>query len=70
MSLEHGNLADPEYEPTDEELQELTHSAFADVAAKNVEALRKMHSGIAKLRAELMQQLVAFAAKEHSESAE
>jgi hypothetical protein len=70
MSLEHGNLADPDYEPTDEELQELTHSAFADVAAKNAEALRKVHAGIAQLRAELMLQFKASALKEHAESAE
>jgi hypothetical protein len=70
MSLEHGNLADPEYEPTDEELQELTHSAFADVAARNFEALRKLHAGIAELGAELMQQFDALTAKERTESAE
>lgn len=68
MSSEHGNLANPEYEPTDEELQELTRSAFADVAAKNAEALRRVHAGIAQSRARLMLQLEAFAPKEHAES--
>jgi hypothetical protein len=28
------NLRDPEFEPTDEELAELMHSAFAEVRAK------------------------------------
>jgi hypothetical protein len=46
----HGNLADPDYEPTDDELRELAHSAFADVAARNEQALRKIHEHIAELR--------------------
>ena len=29
------NLRDPEFEPTDEELAELMHSAFAEVRAKS-----------------------------------
>ena len=45
----HGNLADPDYEPTDEELAELTRSAFANVAAQNELALRKVHDEIAAL---------------------
>jgi hypothetical protein len=63
----HGNLADPSYEPTDDELQELVHSAFADVAARNQVALRAIHAKIAALRAELMLQ---FAAGPDTESAE
>jgi hypothetical protein len=59
MALAHGNLADPEYEPTDEELRDLVQCAFADVAARNQAALQKVHAEIATLRASLMQQLVA-----------
>ncbi|MET0790119.1 MAG: hypothetical protein ABW061_01235 [Polyangiaceae bacterium] len=69
MSPRHGNLADPDYEPTDEELQELSRSAFADVPAKNAEALRKVHARIAELRAGLTQQLEELVAKERAESA-
>lgn len=67
MASRHGNLADPRYEPTDEELQELVHSAFADVAARNQEALCSVHAKIAALRADLMLQ---FAARPAAESAE
>jgi hypothetical protein len=64
---QHGNLADPDYEPTDDELQELVHSAFVDVAARNQEALRLVHTQIAALRAGLMRQ---FATQSGAESAE
>jgi hypothetical protein len=50
----HGDLADPEYEPTDEELHELSRSAFSGVAARNEEALRRVHEEIAVLRKGLM----------------
>lgn len=59
MIFEHGNLADPEYEPTDEELSELVRRAFSDVASSNEAALRKVHAEIAALRVTLMQQLRA-----------
>jgi hypothetical protein len=55
----HGDLSDPDYEPTDEELRELVHSAFADVAAQNEAALRKIHAEIAVLREEVMAQFRA-----------
>ncbi|HEX3850905.1 MAG TPA: hypothetical protein VHW01_08055 [Polyangiaceae bacterium] len=67
MTSRHGNLADPDYEPTDEELGELVHSAFAEVAARNQEALRALHAKIAAMRTELMRQ---FAARSVAESAE
>ena len=67
MASQHGNLADPNYEPTDEELQELVHSAFAGVAERNQEALRRVHAQIAELRAELMRQ---FAIRSTTGSAE
>jgi hypothetical protein len=47
----HGDLSDPDYEPSDEELAELVHSAFRDVNARNLEALRRIHLEIAQLRA-------------------
>ncbi len=53
MSTRHGNLADPDYEPTDEELRELSRAAFEHVAANNAEALRKVHAHIAELRTAL-----------------
>lgn len=48
----HGNLADPSYEPTDEELQELSRSAFQNVAKQHEEALSRLRAEIAKLSAE------------------
>lgn len=58
MASAHGNLADPEYEPTDEELDELVHSAFAGVREQNEAALRKVHAEILTIRVGLMQQLL------------
>jgi hypothetical protein len=58
MALAHGNLADPDYEPTDEELGELVHSAFAGVRAQNEAALHKVHEEIVTIRAGLMQRLL------------
>lgn len=63
----HGNLADPDYEPTDEELRELVHSAFAGVVSRNAEALRVVHAEIAALRADLV---LRFAERSRAESAE
>lgn len=57
MASAHGNLADPEYEPTDEELGELVHSAFAGVREQNEAALREVHAEILTIRARLMQRL-------------
>jgi len=37
-------LGDPNYEPTDEELAELMHEAFADVPARNAAALAKLEN--------------------------
>jgi hypothetical protein len=48
------NFGDPSYEPSDEELAELMHEAFADVPARNAAALAKLHEGIARLREEAM----------------
>ena len=35
MAVKRANFADPDYEPTDEDLRELSREAFADVARKN-----------------------------------
>lgn len=48
------NFGDPSYEPTDEELAELMHEAFAEVAARNAAAMAKLHERIASLRDEAM----------------
>jgi hypothetical protein len=48
------NFGDPSFEPTDEELAELMHEAFADVPARNAAALAQIHEDIAKLRAEAL----------------
>ena len=46
------NLADPDFEPTDEQLEDLFKRAFADVAVRHREALAKLHEEIAQLRIE------------------
>jgi predicted Zn-dependent protease with MMP-like domain len=48
------NFGDPSFEPTDEELAELMHEAFAEVPAQNAEALARIHSEVARLREEAM----------------
>jgi hypothetical protein len=45
------NLADPSYEPSDEELQELSRAAFADVPARRKAALERLRAEIRTLRA-------------------
>ena len=47
------DLADPDFEPTDEQLVELSKRAFADVPAENQKALDEVRSRIEKLRAEV-----------------
>jgi hypothetical protein len=44
-------LADPDYEPTDAELRELSRAAFSEVAARHQAALAKVYDEIAALRA-------------------
>jgi hypothetical protein len=51
------NLADPTIEPTDEQLQELSREAFADVAARNRASLDRLRSQVAVLR----EKAIAFA---------
>ncbi|MBI2389393.1 MAG: hypothetical protein HYV09_07330 [Deltaproteobacteria bacterium] len=45
------NLADPNYEPTDEELRELMHRAFQGVTARRALAEREMRERMAEARA-------------------
>ena len=42
------NFGDPSYEPTDEELAELMHEAFADVPARRAAALARLHDEITR----------------------
>lgn len=49
------NLADPSYEPSDEELQELSRAAFADVATRRKAALARLRAEIRSLRAAVLQ---------------
>lgn len=51
------NFGDPSFEPTDEELAELMHEAFAEVPARNAEALARIHSEIAVLREQALARL-------------
>lgn len=53
------NLADPSYEPSDEELQQLARDAFADVPANIVEAQRRNMLEIESLRREALARLAA-----------
>ena len=41
------NFADPEYEPTDEELAELMHEAFSGIQEAREQSLREMRARIA-----------------------
>jgi hypothetical protein len=51
------NLADPNFEPTDEQLRQLSKSAFADVAQQNRRNLESMRQRIKAARVQLLQDL-------------
>jgi hypothetical protein len=51
------NLADPDVEPTDEELEELMRLAFADVKRSHDESLARLRAEIARLRDEALRAL-------------
>ena len=53
------NLADPEFEPTDEQLGELFKRAFADVDNKHRESLARLRAEIARLRADARRRVAA-----------
>ncbi len=57
-------LADPDYEPTDEELMALSRAAFADVGERHRRALAKLHAEIAEAR---RQQRLALSKGAHGE---
>jgi hypothetical protein len=44
------NFGDPSYEPTDEDLADLMHEAFADVPGRRAAALARLHHEITRLR--------------------
>lgn len=48
------NLADPAFEPTDEQLVELSRGAFAHVAERRRAALARVHADVAKRREEAL----------------
>jgi hypothetical protein len=51
------NLADPDFEPTDEQLIGLSKRAFAGVAARYSAALAKLHADIQVMSAQAMRDL-------------
>lgn len=51
------NMADPEFEPTDEELQQLSREAFAHIPLQRAELAAKMRTRIAELREQSLERL-------------
>ncbi len=47
-----GNLADPGYEPSDDDLARLMHDAFEHLGSAREESLRAMRARIERLQAE------------------
>ena len=52
--MEAPNLADPDFEPSDEQFAELMRRAFAGVTEAHLETLRKLHAEIAVQSAEAL----------------
>jgi len=52
-----GRFADPDYEPTDEELKALARDAFSEVRQKHERALEKLYEEIAAARAKQRESL-------------
>lgn len=50
----HANFGDREFEPTDEDLQQLSREAFADVASLRMTAQQEMRTRIAALRVDAL----------------
>jgi hypothetical protein len=48
------NLADPDYEPTDDDLTRLAREAFADVVPRHLAALQRLREAITLERARLL----------------
>lgn len=57
------NFADPEFEPSDDELRELSREAFADVASLRAESNERLRARIAVLRGESFARLSEFLAR-------
>ncbi|KAB2903388.1 MAG: hypothetical protein F9K40_07190 [Kofleriaceae bacterium] len=51
------NLADPDFEPTDEQLQTLSKRAFADVARQHADALQRLEAAIAERRKAVLERV-------------
>jgi hypothetical protein len=51
------NLADPEFEPSDEQLQELSRAAFAHLAEARRESDERLRREIAELRQKALDSL-------------
>ena len=49
------NLADPEFEPTDEQLMGLSTRAFAGVAQARADALSNLRAEISRFRAQALE---------------
>jgi hypothetical protein len=60
--LEPVNLADPECEPTDEQLRELMAGAFAGVREQRERALQRIRAEIEAARAVVLQEVEAATA--------
>lgn len=54
------NLADPDFEPTDEQLIGLSKRAFAGVTAKHEAALAKLRAEIELARVKVLKDLAAY----------
>lgn len=54
------NLADPDREPTDEELVELSREAFAGVPLANERALRALREHIAEQSRKVLDQMASW----------
>lgn len=52
-----GNLADPDFEPSDDDLTGLARRAFADVRRQHERALEKLRAQIASARADVLRRL-------------
>jgi hypothetical protein len=52
-----GNLADPDFEPSDEDLVGLSRRAFATVRSEHERALEKLRAEIDSTRAEVLLRL-------------
>lgn len=56
------NLADPSFEPTDEQLEGLARSAFAEVRERHARALARIEAEIESERANVLRELRRSAA--------